>query len=87
MQTAADAAGSHKVGARESFEQESAAKLQSFYRINHNALKRIRKLSEWFIKHKSFQAANMRRLLGELVAKSRPDRVSQTPISLDKPKG
>lgn len=48
-------------------QKESAAKLQHDFSCNRKALKNIRKLSEWFVKHRSFSADNMRKRLGAIL--------------------
>ena len=35
--------------------------------VNRAALKRLRKLSEWTVKHKSYRASNMRNCLGKML--------------------
>jgi len=62
-----------------SCEPEYTAKLPSYYRSNRHALKRIRKLSDWFIRHRSFRAGNMRKHLGELLAARYKDRSQAQP--------
>jgi len=57
--------------------QESAAKLKSDYRTNRHALKRIRKISDWFVRHRNFCADNMRTKLCEMIANENPNRSSQ----------
>ena len=42
-------------------------KLQQDFSNNRKALKNIRKLSDWFVKHRSFCAENMRNRLGEIL--------------------
>lgn len=50
-------------------QKESAAKFQNDFSNNRKALKNIHKLSDWFVKHRSFCAGNMRKRLGEILEK------------------
>ena len=42
---------------------------------NRSALKKLRKLSEWFVRHRSFRAENMRRRLCELISSRHNDEI------------
>ena len=46
--------------------------------INRAALKKIRKLSDWFKKHHNFRAVNMRHRLGELLNASHGETYLQS---------